>query len=102
MLRIARLYSTEDRAKGFTAEERLPLRKRLSAPLMAKLHQYLLEIRNEVLPHRPAARAVRYMLNQWEALTRFLEDGNVEIDIRVMERATAILRFAAATDVFRQ
>lgn len=84
---IARLYSMEDRAKGLTGEERLALRKRLSAPLMGKLHQYLLEIRNEVLPKSPAARAVRYALNQWEALTRFLEDGDLEIDNGATERA---------------
>src|SRR5216684_2142646 len=69
---IARLYNVEDRAKGLTGEERLALRKRLSAPVMAKLHKYLLEIRDEVLPKSPGATAVRYALNQWEALTRFL------------------------------
>jgi hypothetical protein len=84
---IARLYAVEDRAKGLTGEERLALRRQLSAPLMAKLHAYLLEIREDVLPKSPAARAVRYALNQWEALTRFLEDGDLEIDNGATERA---------------
>lgn len=84
---IARLYSIEDRAKGLTGEERLALRKRLSAPVIAKLHAYLLAIRDEVLPKSPAARAVRYALNQWDALTRFLEDGDLEIDNGATERA---------------
>jgi transposase len=84
---IARLYAVEDRAKGFTGEERLALRQRLSAPVMAKLHAYLLEIREEVLPKSPGAKAVRYALNQWEALTRFLEDGDLEIDNGATERA---------------
>lgn len=84
---IARLYAVEDRTKGFTGEERLALRERLSAPVMAKLHAYLLEIREEVLPKSPGARAVRYALNQWEALTRFLEDGDLEIDNGATERA---------------
>jgi hypothetical protein len=30
---------------------------------------------------------VRYALNQWEALTRFLEDGELEIDNGATERA---------------
>ena len=77
---IARLYAVEDRAKGLSGEERLTLRQRLSAPLMEKLHQYLLAIREQVLPKSPAARALRYALNQWEALTRYLEDGDLEID----------------------
>jgi transposase len=84
---IARLYAVEDRARELTGEERLELRKRLSAPVMEKLHQYLLGIREEVLPKSPAARAVRYALNQWQALTRFLEDGDLEIDNGATERA---------------
>jgi transposase len=83
---IARLYGVEDRAKGLSAEERLALRQRLSASLMAKLHAYLFKIRKEVLPKSPAARAVRYALNQWDALTRFLEDGDLEIDNGATER----------------
>ena len=64
---IAKLYGVEDRAKGLSAEERLALRQRLSAPVMAKLHAYLLRIGEEVLPKSPGARAVRYALNQWDA-----------------------------------
>jgi hypothetical protein len=84
---IARLYAVEDRARGLSGEERLGLRKRLSSPVVEKLNQYLLKIRDEVLPKSPAARAVRYALNQWEALTRFLKDGDLEIDNGATERA---------------
>jgi transposase len=84
---IARVYAVEDRARGLTGEERLALRQRLSAPLMERLHRYLLQIRDEVLPKSPAARAVRYVLNKWGALTRFLEDGDLEIDNGATERA---------------
>jgi hypothetical protein len=84
---IARLYSIEDRLKGLTGEEGLGLRQRLSAPVMTKLHDYLLEIRDEVLPKSPEAKAVRYALNQWNALSRFLEDGDLEIDNGATERA---------------
>ena len=84
---IARLYAVEDRAKGLTGEQRLELRKRLSSPIAEKLEKYLLEIRNEVLPKSPAGAAVRYALNQWEALTRFLDDGDLEIDNGATERA---------------
>ena len=84
---IGRVYSVEDRAQGLRGEERLELRQRLSAPVMEKLHQYLLEIREQVLPKNPGARAVRYTLNQWGALTRFLKDGDLEIDNGATERA---------------
>jgi hypothetical protein len=39
------------------------------------------------LPKSPSGAAVRYTLNQWEALTRFLEDGELEIDNGATERA---------------
>src|SRR3954453_11259413 len=84
---IARLYGVEDRSRGLSAGGRFALRQRLSAPVMAKRHDYLQKIREEVLPRSPAARAVRYALNQWDALTRFLEDGDLEIDNGATERA---------------
>src|SRR4029434_930824 len=60
---------------------------RVSARLPGKLHQYLLELQPEVLPKSPSGAAVRYALNQWEALTRFLQDGELEIDNGATERA---------------
>jgi len=86
---IARLYAVEERAKALSlsAEQRRALRQRASARLLDKLHQYLLELQPEVLPKSPSGAAVRYALNQWEALTRFLEDGELEIDNGATERA---------------
>jgi hypothetical protein len=84
-----RLYAVEERARALSlsAEQRLALRQRISARLLGKLHQYLLELQPEVLPKSPSGAAVRYALNQWEALTRFLEDGELEIDNGATERA---------------
>ncbi len=86
---IARLYAVEEHAKALSlsAEQRMALRQRVSARLLGKLHQYLLDLRREVLPKSPSGAAVRYALNQWEALTRFLEDGELEIDNGATERA---------------
>ena len=86
---IARLYAVEERAKALSlsAEQRWALRQRVSARLISKLHQYLVELQPEILPKSPSGAAVRYALNQWEALTRFLEDGELEIDNGATERA---------------
>jgi transposase len=96
---IARLYSVEERAKALSlsAEQRWALRQLVSARLLGKLHQYLLELQPEVLAKSPAGAAVRYALNQWEALTRFLEDGELEIDNGATERANRDIAVAAAT-----
>lgn len=86
---IARLYRVEEhaRALALSAEQRLALRRRISSRLVGKLHRYLLELQPQVLPKSPSGAAVRYALNQWEALTRFLEDGELEIDNGATERA---------------
>lgn len=86
---IARLYRVEERAKALSlsADQRLALRQLLSARVIEKLHQYLLELQPQVLPKSPSGAAVRYALNQWKALTRFLEDGELEIDNGATERA---------------
>jgi transposase len=86
---IARLYAVEERAKALSLspEERWALRQRVSARLLGKLHRYLLELQQQVLPKSPSGAAVRYALNQWDALTRFLEDGELEIDNGASERA---------------
>src|SRR5215467_13509608 len=86
---IARLYAVEERAKvlSLSAQQRLALRQRVSVRLAGKLHEYLLQLQPEVLPKSPSGAAVRYALNQWQALTRFLEDGDLEIDNGATERA---------------
>ena len=40
------------------------------------------------LPERnPVADAIRYALGRWPALTRFLDDGRIELDTNPVERA---------------
>jgi transposase len=84
---IAELYRVEKEARSCTASERLELRQPRSRPILDKLHRYLLEIEAEVLPKSPEGRAVRYTLKNWTALTRFCEDGDLEIDNNAVERA---------------
>src|SRR5690349_14838892 len=87
LLLIAQLYRVEDRARGWSAEERLALRQRESRPVLDKLHGYLLGIQTEVLPKSPEGRAVRYTLKNWIALNRYCEDGDLEIDNNRTERS---------------
>jgi transposase len=86
LLLIAQLYRVEKQARGLSSAQRLTLRQLQSRPVAEKLHGYLLEIEGELLPKSPAGRAVRYTLKNWEALTRYLEDGDLEIDNNRSER----------------
>ncbi len=47
--------------------------------------QWLLD--NEGLPKSPWGKAVRYTLTRWDKLTRYVEDGRIEIDNNLIENA---------------
>jgi transposase len=87
LLLIAQLYYVEKQARSLESEERLRLRQLQSQPILEKLHNYLLEIQGEVLPKSPEGRAVRYTLKNWTALTRYCQDGDLQIDNNATERA---------------
>jgi hypothetical protein len=84
---IAQLYRVEDDACPLEADDRPRLRLLQSRPILDKLHNYPEEINLEVLPKSPAGRAVRYTLKNWTALTRYCEDGDLQIDNNATERA---------------
>src|ERR1700704_5460946 len=87
LLLIAQLYRVEKQARSLGWGERLGLRQLQSQPILEKLRNYLLEIQVEVLPKSPEGRAVRYTLKNWIALTRYCEDGDLQIDNNATERA---------------
>jgi transposase len=87
LLLIAQLYRVEKQARWLGSAERHRLRQRQSQPILEKLRSYLLEIQGEVLPKSPEGRAVRYTLKNWTALTRYCEDGDLQIDNNATERA---------------
>ncbi len=86
LLLMAQLYRVEKQARTLAAEDRLQLRGLRARPILDKLYQYLLEIEAEVLQKSPEGCAVRYTLKNWRALTRYAEDGNLEIDNNATER----------------
>src|SRR5947209_3233054 len=86
---IARLYAVEERAKALSCRRSKGghCASEYRGGCSASSTSYLLELQPEVLPKSPSGAAVRYALNEWEALTRFLEDGELEIDNGATERA---------------
>jgi transposase len=86
---IARLYAVEKRARrcGIGGEQLRLLREQASRPLLDDLHAYLLKIKQELLPKSDAGLAVAYMLKNWVALTRYVDDGDLFIDNNHTERS---------------
>jgi transposase len=80
------LYDVERQGKDLSAEARLRLRQRDSAPVLAGLKEKLLGWKEQLLPKHPMAEAVSYVLGQWEELTVFCRDGAVPVDNNLSER----------------
>lgn len=51
--RVRALYAVERQSKDASAEERLKLRQRQSAPLLAQLRERLLTWKEQLLPKHP-------------------------------------------------
>ena len=84
---ISRLYDVERQAKVLDATDRAVLRQQDSAVLLEQLRSWLDDQRVEVLPKSPMGQAIGYALSNWQALTRYTQDGDLSIDNNVSERA---------------
>jgi transposase len=80
------LYKIERDAKELTAEERYNLRQEKSKPIIEEFKQWLVDNYPTVLPASPLGKAMKYCINLWSGLTRFLDDGRLLIDNNHTER----------------
>ena len=85
--RIAAVYAIEEEIRGRSHGERRAVRKMKTGLLMSDFHRWLVEVRSKVMAGSDMGKAVAYALEHWNGLTHFLEDGRVEIDSNVVERA---------------
>lgn len=85
--RIAGLYRIESEIRGLSADGRRAARRDRSRPVIAALEPWLREKLGLISQKTKLAEAIRYALSRWQGLTRFLEDGRIEIDSNVVERA---------------
>jgi transposase len=98
--RIGALYEIEARIRGNSAAERLAVRQAESKPLVADLRVWF-EVQIAKLPARgPTAEAIRYALNHWDGLERFLEDGRIELDTNSVERAMRPVALSRKNSLF--
>jgi transposase len=85
--RIKALYAVEDGVRGKLPDERLAVRQAQATPLLKALHEWLhATLRREKSKKSPLAAAIRYTLALWTALTRYCDDGRIEMDNNAAER----------------
>ena len=84
--RIAALYAIEKTIRGHSAEARRIARQERSRPLVVAFGAWLERQLTQVSGKAPIADAIRYGLHHWDGLTRFLDDGRIELDTNIVER----------------
>ncbi len=84
---IRKLYLIERwlRKTGASADVRQQLRQERAGPVLEELKPWL-EVNNG-LPKSPWAKATQYTLGRWQRLTRYLDEGRVELDNNLVENA---------------
>ena len=85
--RIGALYKIEDRIRRLDPEQRLRVRTEHTAPLMTALHDWFGATLTRISGRSDLAKAIRYSLSRWNALTLILRDGRGCIDNSAAERA---------------
>lgn len=84
--RIAKLYVIEKTIRGQSAGERRAVRQERSKPLVLALRAWFEQQLARVSAKSLIAEAIRYALHHWDGLTRFLDDGRIELDTNIVER----------------
>jgi transposase len=87
--RMRKLYMTEREAreKDLTFEQRKELRAEQSLPVLQELEKWMKEHLPDVLPKSSIGQAITYTLGLWKRLTRYIENGQVEIDNNLIENS---------------
>ncbi len=98
--RIAALYEIEERVRGKSAADRHTLRQVESKPMVADLRIWFEEQVGKLPARGPTAEAIRYALNHWDGLARFLEDGRIELDNNSVERAMRPVALSRKNSLF--
>lgn len=89
MGQIGQLYAVEKALREHRAgpDLRAAVRAWQSRPVLRRLRRALEIIRRRVLPKSLLGQAIDYTLSRWEALTRYVDDGRLEIDNNLCENA---------------
>lgn len=87
LARIRELYAIEAEIRGHPAEHRRQIRQERSRPIVKALHVWLQNHVGRVSAVSDLAKAIHYAIRHWPGLVVFLDDGRVEMDTNVVERA---------------
>jgi transposase len=87
LARIKTLYDVEADIRGLPPQIRRALRQEHAKPVVEALKPWLEASLAQLSKGSKLAQAIRYGLNHWDGLVRYLEDGRIEIDSNTVERS---------------
>jgi transposase len=85
--RIAALFAIESSIRGRPSDQRGAAREEHARPLLVQLKTFLDTSLNRVSGKSALAQAIRYTRSRWQALTRYVTDGRLEMSNNAAERA---------------
>ena len=100
LARIGGLYAIERDIRGLAASARLAARQARARPILEAMKPWLEAKLAAVSGKSKLAEAIRYALSRWAGLTRYLDDGRIEIDNNVVERAMRPIALGRKYDLF--
>jgi transposase len=83
----AALYDIEQEIKGKKADEILRVRQTKAQKLFDQLKAKIAGLKNLLTPSHPLMDAIKYTVNHWDALTRYLNDPQLSICNNAAERS---------------
>jgi hypothetical protein len=87
LARIGALYAIPEEIRGKPADLRLSIHQARARPLLAELRAGMQKAQGGLSSKSETAGAICYALARWHALTRYADDGLLEIDNSAAERA---------------
>ena len=75
------------RHRALQTQARCVLRRKKARPRLDQIQAWLQKEQIAVLPKSPIGQAIGYALNNWTALTRYVDDGDLHIDNNAAENA---------------
>lgn len=85
--RIDAIFAFERTFLGQSAQHRQAARQQHVSPLVEDLHEWMVQHRSSLSRSSDVAKAMDYMLGDWDAFTAFLEDGRICLTNNCAERA---------------
>ena len=97
---IGALFGIEEEVRGKPAELRREIRQARARPLLDDLRTWMEKSLRQLSAKSETAGAIRYALAHWRALTRYVDDGLLEIDNSAAERALRAVALGSKNYLF--